>query len=42
MKAFYAGVQMGRATATGSRQRVGVEVSSDGWRIFADTGSMPW
>jgi hypothetical protein len=42
MEAFYASVWNGRDQAMAGRQRVGVEVTPEGWRIYANTGSAPW
>jgi hypothetical protein len=42
MEAFYASVRNGRDQAMAGRQRVGVEVTPKGWRIYADTGGVPW
>jgi hypothetical protein len=42
MEAFYTGVRNGRDQAMAIHQRVGVELTSEGWRFYADAGSAPW
>ena len=38
MEAFYAAVRNGSDQAMADPQRMGVEVTPEGWRIYADTG----